>query len=98
MPVRGTTEWRHAIISKKVINHDSGTGRKIVCAWDTCDRDAFEMYHVRVHQHSEQYKSSDERYMHYVFCTEDHKQYWVASMRSGNGNNLPPGYGRGRFV
>jgi hypothetical protein len=92
MPVRGTTEWRHARVGKKIINHDSGDGRKVICAWDTCERPGLSIYEVRVHQHADAYKNTDERYMHYPFCSENHKQYWLASLIPGNNNNLPPGY------
>lgn len=94
MPVRDSSEWRHGIVQKKVINHDSGDGRKIICAWDTCENDGYEMYHIRVRTHDETYAKADprnERFMHYVFCSERHKQYWLAAIRPGNNNNLPPG-------
>lgn len=89
MTVRGTTAHNHAIIAKKVINHDSGTGRHIICSWDTCENDGFELYKVRVNTAADGYEA---RYMHYVFCCERHKQYWLNNCRPGNNNNLPPGY------
>jgi hypothetical protein len=92
MPVRGSTAWQHAILNKKVINHDSGDGRKIICAWDTCTNDGYECNKVRTKTHADGY---EERYMDYVFCCERHKMYWVdQAMHPGNNNNLPPGYRR----
>lgn len=88
MTVRDTTAYRHAIIQRKVINHDSGTGRYIICSWDTCENDGFELYKVRVNTANPGY---EERFMHYVFCSERHKQYWLANIRPGSNNNLPPG-------
>jgi hypothetical protein len=102
MPVRDSTEWRHAIIQKKVINLDHDGNRHVMCAWDTCERDGFEMYKVRVKTHNPDFAEvtilpngvvmPNERYMNYVFCSERHKQYWLASIRPGNNNNLPPGF------
>jgi hypothetical protein len=87
MPVRGSTEWRHAILEKKVINHDRG-GTHVMCAWDTCERDAFENYKVRINNAN---PGQEPRYMNYTFCCETHKQYWINNTRPGNNNNLPPG-------
>jgi hypothetical protein len=92
MPVRGTTAWQHGIIQKKVINHDSGTGRHIICAWDTCTNDGVEMHKVRTNTGA---PGEQKRYMDYVFCSERHKMYWVEQARNpGSNNNLPPGYRR----
>jgi hypothetical protein len=88
--VRDTTRGRHAIIQRKIINHDSGTGRHILCSWSDCELDGFELYKVRVKTGN----ADDPRYMNYVFCTERHKQYWLNDVRPGGGNNLPPGYKR----
>ncbi len=88
MTVRGTTAWNHARLMRKIINHDSGTGRHIICSWDTCENDGFELYKVRVNTAQEGY---EKRYMHYVFCSERHKQYWLENVRPGSNNNLPPG-------
>ncbi len=91
MAVRDTTAWRHAIIQRKVINNDSGEGRKIMCAWDTCERDGYEMYKIRENDAA---SGHTPRWYNYVFCTERHKQYWINNMRPGNNNNLPAGYRR----
>jgi hypothetical protein len=87
MPVRDSSAWRHGIVQKKVHNMDSGEGRAIVCAWDTCERVGYEMYKIINHLGNER----GERTMNYVFCSERHKQYWIAAIRPGNNNNLPPG-------
>ncbi len=93
MPVRGSSQWRHAVVEKKVINLDgggwSGNGH-VMCAWDTCERDGLEIHKVIKYLGKER----GERTMSYVFCTERHRQYWLASIRPGNNNNLPPGYKR----
>ena len=56
MPVRDSTEWRHAQHSRKVVNLDSGTGRKIVCAWGECDRDGYENEKIVQHEHLRAWK------------------------------------------
>lgn len=88
MPVRGSSQWRHAILQKKVINLDHAGNRNVMCAWDTCEHDGYESFKVVKHLSVER----GERTMSYVFCTERHKQYWLASMRPGNNNNLPSGF------
>ena len=90
MPVRGSTQWKHAILQKKVINLDHDGNRNVMCAWDTCEKDGYESFKVVKHLG----KEKGERTMTYVFCTERHRQYWIASMRPGNNNNLPPGFRR----
>ena len=89
MTVRGTTAHRHAVIQKKIINLDSGDGRHILCSWDTCELDGYELYKVRVNDSKD---PSHPRYMNYVFCSERHKQYWLANCTPGSNNNLPPGF------
>lgn len=86
MPVRGTTLQMHAIIQKKVINHDRG-GTHIMCGWDTCERDGYENNKVVVHEGAPGYEAKD---ITYIFCSERHRQYWLHSTVSCN--NLPPGY------
>ena len=51
MPVRGSTEWQHAQIMRKVVNHDAGDGRKIVCATIDCENDGYEQYKIRQCEH-----------------------------------------------
>jgi hypothetical protein len=62
-----------------------------MCAWDTCERDAFEMYKVRTNDAAPGYPPS---YYDYIFCSDSHKGYWLNNMRPGNNNNLPAGYRR----
>ena len=88
MPVRDTTAWRHAIIQKKVINLDHAGDRKVMCAWDTCEKDGYENNKVVVHEGV----APHVRDITFVFCTERHKQYWINSIHDLN--NLPAGYRR----
>jgi hypothetical protein len=89
MTVRDTTAWKHAIIQKKIINHDSGVGRHIVCAWLDCEKEAYELYKVVTHIGSNGF---EDKTMTYAFCSEKCKQYWLHDSRGGGGNNLPSGY------
>jgi hypothetical protein len=86
MPVRDTTAWRHAIVAKKVINFDRG-GTNVMCAWDTCEKDGYEMYKTVEHDANAGYERRD---ITYVFCSERHRQYWINSIHDCN--NLPAGY------
>jgi hypothetical protein len=90
VPARGTTRWQHAIIQKKVINLDRG-GTYVVCAWDTCEKNGYESHKVVEREHK---AGREPHTITYVFCTDRHKQYWLASIRPGNNNNLPAGYKR----
>lgn len=62
---------------------DRATGIKVVCAWDDCERLAWDEMKVRVTDPGAR-QSVD-----YIFCSERHRDYWRWSHRS-NGN-LPPG-------
>jgi hypothetical protein len=73
MPVRDSTEWRHAIIQKKVFNFDAWDPRAIICAWSDCEKPGYEMHKVVSHQGVQR----GERTMNYVFCSDAHKRYWV---------------------
>jgi hypothetical protein len=88
--VRGT---RHALIQRKVINHDRG-GTFIMCAWSDCDRDGYELYKVTSHEHAQSIAcdSSLAKHISYVFCSERHKQYWVACTGE-NAKELAARYG-----
>lgn len=82
---------RHAIIEKKVINHDRG-GTHVMCAWDDCEKDGVELHKVRV---LDTKPGITPTYIHYVFCSERHRQYWINSApRDGSigYGNLPAGY------
>lgn len=73
MPIRGTT---HAIIQKKVINRDHDDGKKVMCAWDTCTNDGYEINKVRANDAAD---GQPPKYIQYVFCCERHRQYWINS-------------------
>lgn len=76
MPVRGSTRWQHAKVSKVVINLDHAGDRHVYCAWDDCERDGYEINKVVVNDAAPGYPP---RYMRFVFCTERHKMFWVNS-------------------
>lgn len=87
---RDTSAWKHAIIQRKVINHDTG-GTNVMCAWDTCEKDGYELYKVRTNDAAPGYEP---KYYSYIFCCERHKMYWLNNTRPGSNNNLPSGYKR----
>lgn len=47
-----TTFQQHAQIMRKVVNLDSGTGRKILCAFSDCERDGYENFKRVQHEHA----------------------------------------------
>jgi len=81
MPVRGSSEWHHARVEKRVINRDEGGyGRStssgthyVMCAYGACDKDGYEMYKARENTAARGYAP---RYVNYVFCSEKCKQAW----------------------
>jgi hypothetical protein len=79
----------HALIHKPVINLDHGGTRHIMCAWEECEKDGYELNKVVVNEAGDGYPAA---LVTYVFCTERHKMYWVNSHRSYG--MLPPGYRR----
>lgn len=79
----------HAILHKVVINMDHAGDRHVMCAWDECDRDGYEMHKISINYANSGY---EDRIVSYVFCTERHMQFWKNSHR-GYGQ-LPPGYKR----
>jgi hypothetical protein len=83
------TPWQHAINQKVVINLDHQGDRHVMCAWDECDRDGYELHKVVVNDAADGYPP---RYMRFVFCSERHKMYWVNSHKKYG--DLPPGYKR----
>lgn len=99
MPVRDSTQWRHARIQKKIINLDNGGDGRVteggthyvLCAWLDCTNDAFELFKVRIRETKE---GHEPRYINYAFCSERCKQYWLHDSRGQGGNNLPAGYRR----
>jgi hypothetical protein len=84
MPARETTEWRHAIILKKVINLDHGGAKHVMCAWDTCERDGYENNKVVTRESAPGYPLKT---ISYVFCSEKHRNYFIDQARG-----MLPGY------
>jgi hypothetical protein len=62
---------------RKVINRDNG--RMISCGWDDCERDGYECHKIIWHEHARTIGCADPlaRHIHYVFCSERHRQMWV---------------------
>jgi hypothetical protein len=83
------TKRSHAIIEKRVINLDHLGDRHVMCAWDTCEKDGFDLHQTRVNYGAD---GAAPHIVKHVFCTERHKMFWVNSVR--NLGNLPPGYKR----
>lgn len=86
--VRDSTAWRHAILEKKVINHDRG-GTYVMCAWDTCEKPGLESNKCVERVSAKGYPLKT---LTYVFCTDKHKRYFVHSIVRAN--DLPPGFKR----
>jgi len=63
---------------KVVINLDHAGDRHIMCAWDDCERDGYELYKAVVNYG----KADTPRLVSHVFCCERHKQYWINSVKS----------------
>ena len=68
-------------VYKPVINMDSGDYRMIVCAWSDCERRGFENNKIIIHEHAKPIpcSSSLARHIHYVFCSERHRNMWGES-------------------
>jgi|SRR5271166_5918748 len=78
-----TTRQVHARIARKIINHDAG-GAFLVCCWDECDRDSYELYKIRQHEHLRHVpcEAVDQglypgKHITFTFCTERHRQFFV---------------------
>jgi hypothetical protein len=77
------TGREHAIIAKRIINHDAG-GRPIVCCWDDCERKATTLYQTVQHEHPRGWSCEaidrgelpGARHYHYAFCSNGCKWYW----------------------
>lgn len=78
----------HALIEKPVINLDHAGDRHVMCAWDECEKDGYELHKARVNYGT----AGQPHVVSHVFCCENHKQYWINSVNSYG--NLPPGYRR----
>lgn len=76
----------------------NATGGKLICCVpvmpgeDTCDRPAFDLYKVRVHEHHKDLACDDQLSSHvwYHFCSERHRQLFIHSHRDLG--NLPAGH------
>lgn len=82
------SRWAHGIAEKKVINLDHGGAKHVMCGWDDCENDGYDLHQARVNYG----KAETPHVVKYVFCTERHKMFWVNSVKSYG--NLPPGYRR----
>lgn len=92
MSVRGTTHARHH--KKVVILEGEDKGGKILCGWQECDNDGYINYELRTNGARPGFP---ERWERYVFCSERHRQYFLAQMRGGLVGRLPVGE-RGRII
>lgn len=62
----------------------------LLCCWDDCDRQGFELHKTRFHDHPPRTRCDDVNSKHpqYIFCSEAHRQLFINSHRS-NGNRAP---------
>ena len=83
--------------SRKVINLDSGDGRPIICAWDTCDRDGTTLYTHVYCEHDPRKgcgRADDDllviagrvAHLKFVFCSHRHMAYYV-NAEGGNAHD-----------
>jgi hypothetical protein len=78
----------HARIHKPVINLDHGGSRHVMCAWDDCERQGYELHKCVVNNGT----ARQPQLLNYVFCSERHKMFWINSQNKYG--SLPPGYKR----
>ena len=72
-------------VEKLIVNLD--TAMPLSCAWDDCPKRARTPYQVRTHEHPWHIKCDVVnaaggdlgRHAHFAFCSENCKDYWVAS-------------------
>jgi len=79
----GMQQSAPARVERLMINLD--TMMPMMCAWDDCFKNARTPYQVRLHEHAGRCNSAEAQYgrhAHFVFCSERHQLYWLAS--SGN--------------
>jgi hypothetical protein len=100
---------RRDIVLKKAINMDhaanGGTVKFVMCAWDDCEKDGYEMYKLVTQTGNPNYHDAMgndySRPLTYLFCCERHRQYWInGSLQAKRGyekeflyGNLPKGFG-----
>jgi hypothetical protein len=79
---------QHAKIQKAIINLDHGGAKHVMCAWDDCEQDGFEMYKLRINYG----KAETPHYVNHVFCSDRHKDYFIhAARQDASYGRLPPG-------
>jgi hypothetical protein len=83
------TAWQHAIVHKKVLSRDSE--RWLICCWDTCDNDGYELYKAIFHDHPKGMNCNSPlaTHLNYVFCCENHRLFFGKS-HLGDYGNLDP--------
>jgi hypothetical protein len=74
--MRGVVDLDHA-------ETQVGGDHHLLCCWDTCDQRGFE--NIKAVERNGPYQN-----IHFVFCSERHKWYWLNSVRDLG--NLPPGF------
>ena len=82
------SRWQHGIVQKRVINLDHGGAKHVMCAWDDCENDGYDLHQTRVNYG----KANTPHIVKHVFCSERHKMFWVNSTKAYG--QLPPGYRR----
>jgi hypothetical protein len=83
---------QHARIEKPVINLDHAGDKHVMCAWDTCDRDGYELHKIRINYG----KPGSPHIVWHVFCSDSHRDYFINNLRKYGYHT--PGYGRGRLL
>jgi hypothetical protein len=84
----GIINREHAIIEKRIINLDHGGSRHVMCGWDDCENDAFELYKCRINYGT----AATPHIVNIAFCCEKHKQYYIeASYHDARYGRLPAG-------
>lgn len=79
--------------STKVMKGVHQNGIWIICAWDDCDAQGYELHKIVIHEHVG--SPCDDPYsehINFLFCSERHKMYHVNSHK--NYGKLPAGYNK----
>ena len=68
-------------VYKRVVNLDHGGTKMVTCAWSDCERDGYENNKIIIHEHAKTIGCSSPlaKHIHYVFCSERHRNYWGES-------------------
>jgi hypothetical protein len=86
-------------VHKKVIS--TRTDDFLLCGFDDCDRDGYELYKVEVQNikpHMRPYTPQGEWFIRYVFCSEGHKQMFIDSVRHNQGRLAPGNKSMSRYA